>query len=394
MMSSNNLMDKKTNTKNTVSISECKSYVKRLLEEQLPDHIYFHDWSHTKKIAKEAKILAKEMKLAKEIREEIIIAALFHDVGYISTHKGHENISIQMAQDYLRERNYPENKIQNITHLIEVTKENAVAKTQVEKLMKDAIFSYIGNKKYADNLRDMMAERLQTEKGKFLEMEWNQNHLDWLNAHQFQTKAARKLYGSRKEKNVLILRKRIKKHEQENSISKNKAAQIIFKTALRNHIDLTSIADQKSNIMLSINAVILTLGMPLFATYFVGRPELMIPGIIFLSTCAITMILATLATRPVSTDGETDLNKLFSGKSNLFFFGNFYNLKLSEYQDAIADIMSDRKTLEISIVNDLYYLGLALGHKFKMLRICYTVFAGGLITSFVAFAVAYIISVL
>ena len=46
-----------------------------------------------------------------------------------------------------------------------------------------------------------------------------------------------------------------KKKKELVPISENKSAQMMFKTALRNHLDLSSLADNKANIMLSINAV-------------------------------------------------------------------------------------------------------------------------------------------
>jgi len=381
--------NKNKDVKNTIKISECKDYVEKLLSERLPDYIHFHDWLHTKQVAKEAKKIAKELKLPKELREELIIAALFHDTGYTESLEAHEEVSMRIAQKYLNERGYPPQRIQNVIRLIGVTKENVSPVTQVEKIMVDAANSHLGKKNYQNDLRDLMAERLQIEEGKIVEIEWHQANFELLNSHQYQTKIARKLYYETKEKNLKKLRTQLKELDRKNSITENKAARMIFKTALRNHIDLTSIADNKANIMLSINAVILTLGMPLFATYFVGRPSLMIPAIVFLATCLITMIVATIATRPVKIDGSTDLNNLLSGKSNLFFFGNFYNLKLEEYHGAIDKIVSDKKTLERSIVNDLYFLGQALGTKYNMLRICYTVFASGLIITFLTFVFTY-----
>ncbi|MEL6924304.1 MAG: hypothetical protein AAFO94_09665, partial [Bacteroidota bacterium] len=50
---------------------------------------------------------------------------------------------------------------------------------------------------------------------------------------------------------------------------------------------------------------------------------------------------------------------------------------------------SQRKGDDRSIVNDLYYLGEALGDKYAMLRKCYMVFMIGMTLSVMAFALAF-----
>jgi hypothetical protein len=79
-----------------------------------------------------------------------------------------------------------------------------------------------------------------------------------------------------------------------------------------------------------------------------------------------------------------------SGKTNLFFFGNFYRIPQQEYQEAIKKIVAERDYLDSSFVNDLYFLGLALGDKFRYLRLCYNVFVIGVIISVIAFVIAFI----
>ncbi|MEM1123118.1 MAG: Pycsar system effector family protein, partial [Bacteroidota bacterium] len=202
--------------------------------------------------------------------------------------------------------------------------------------------------------------------------------------------------SSRKLKNLAKAKARVVKEQkaeekrlEEFSITKNKAALTMFKTALRNHIDLTAIADQKSNIMLSVNALLLTIGLPIFASYLSEKVYLLLPAIIFMATCVVTMVFATLSTRPIKMDGETNLGKIQTGKTNLFFFGNFYKIEQATYHDAIKKVISNKETLDTSIINDLYFLGHSLGDKFRYLRTCYTVFIIGICLSIIAFFISF-----
>ena len=74
------------------------------------------------------------------------------------------------------------------------------------------------------------------------------------------------------------------------------------------------------------------------------------------------------------------------------FFGNFFKMSYIEYQKGIQHIMDDESKLEDSIMRDLYFLGKSLGNKYQRLRICYTVFMGGIIFTVLVFGISYLIS--
>ncbi|RZM23387.1 MAG: phosphohydrolase, partial [Pedobacter sp.] len=76
-------------------------------------------------------------------------------------------------------------------------------------------------------------------------------------------------------------------------------------------------------------------------------------------------------------------------KTNLLFFGNFYKMQLEEYQWAMNEMMKDNDYLYNSMIKDLYFLGLVLHRKYKLLRITYNIFMFGIIVSVIAFVIAF-----
>ena len=164
---------------------------------------------------------------------------------------------------------------------------------------------------------------------------------------------------------------------------------MMFKTALRNHIDLTSIADNKANMMLSINALIITISMPLVASNIDDYQYLAFPTGLLLLTCLLTIIYATLATRPIESKGLTSITSLDEKSSNLFFYGNFFKMPFEDYKKGIKIVIKDDNKLDDSIMSDLYYLGKALGAKFQLLRKCYNVFAIGITLTVIAFVLSF-----
>jgi len=193
--------------------------------------------------------------------------------------------------------------------------------------------------------------------------------------------------GINSEKKESKKSKKKKKKSLKGLLSDNKTGQMIFKTSLRNHLDLSSLADSKASTMLSINSLIITFALPLSMTYVSDKPILAVPIIILLVTCLTSITFATLVTRPHKMKGKTDLKTINEGAGDLFFFGNFFKMSFEDYLEGVKIPLSDEDKLDQSIVRDLYSSGKALGIKYQRLRICYSIFIVGLIIAAVSFLI-------
>jgi hypothetical protein len=57
-----------------------------------------------------------------------------------------------------------------------------------------------------------------------------------------------------------------------------------------------------------------------------------------------------------------------------FTFGNFYKMPLEEYEWAVNEMMKDNAYLYNSMIKDLYFFGVVLEKKYRLLRITYNIF--------------------
>ena len=171
--------------------------------------------------------------------------------------------------------------------------------------------------------------------------------------------------------------------------SPDRGIQTFYRTALRNHIKLSDIADTKANILLSVNAIIISLTLANLFSKFDTNPYLIWPTAIFVVSSAVTMILAVIATRPNVTRGEFTKEDVMNKSVNLTFFGNFHKMELSQYQWAIDELLKDRNYIYSSLTKDLYFLGKVLDRKYRILRMTYTIFVLGTIISIIAFGVSF-----
>jgi hypothetical protein len=158
-----------------------------------------------------------------------------------------------------------------------------------------------------------------------------------------------------------------------------------------NHMRLSDMADGKANILISVNAIIISVVLSVLMRKLEVEPHLTIPTIIFLASSVATIVLSILATRPKVTEGTFSMEDVMARKTNLMFFGNFYKSSLEEYEKAMNYLMNDKEYLYSSVVKDIYFLAAVLGRKYQLLRLAYTVFMIGIIISVIAFTIATIL---
>ncbi|MEQ8243264.1 Pycsar system effector family protein, partial [Fulvivirga sp.] len=107
--------------------------------------------------------------------------------------------------------------------------------------------------------------------------------------------------------------------------------------------------------------------------------------------CLTTIVFAVLATRPNVSSGKFTTEEIREKKTNLLFFGNFHSMELDNYMWGMREMMKDADFLYGSMIKDIYFLGIVLGKKYRMLRKSYNVFMFGFIISILSFITAMLL---
>ncbi len=186
-------------------------------------------------------------------------------------------------------------------------------------------------------------------------------------------------------------KKEKKNKEQKKEAKADRSIDTMFRITLSNHTRLSDIADSKANILLSVNAIIISIALSTLLPKLDAprNAHLIWPTFIMLLFSVITIIFAILSTKPKVTSGQFSKDDLQNRKVNLLFFGNFYKMPLEEYRPAVREMMEDRDYLYDSMIRDLYYLGVVLNRKYRLLSITYKIFMVGIIVSVIAFVAAF-----
>ena len=152
------------------------------------------------------------------------------------------------------------------------------------------------------------------------------------------------------------------------------------------HVQLSSMADVKANMLLTMSSVILTLCLPQ-----VLKNNHLWPLYILISFCLLTICLATYAVMPKLPPANLPAPDINNPQFNLLFFGDFSRLSQEQFESAMEDVMSDHNRTYNAQVREIYLLGSFLAKKkYRFLRLGYLSFITGLFASFIAFIIAAI----
>lgn len=357
-------------------------FVKKYYDEEFNEIYTYHDLSHTLEVYDVAMILASEMTVSPEDRMVLQIATLFHDIGYATNVEDHEEESARIAREFLQAYDLAPSIKSRIESVILSTKMGWEGLDPLSWIIRDADLSHIGSKGYLHRFDALRKELNVLHSRSISEAQWLQDSLDFFGNHTFHTVAAVERFEKRKWKNLKKLRAKVEglvvESQDPVTLAKSKSAQTQVKTALRNHIDLSAIADSKASMMVTINAMILTVGLPLLISNLGSVPQLFATTIVVACTSVVSMIFATMATRPITMSGTTDITQIPQKRTNLFFFGNFYKMDFSDYEEGINEVIANDDILNNSITRDLFFLGKSLGRKYDQLRFSYNVFMLGI----------------
>jgi hypothetical protein len=190
--------------------------------------------------------------------------------------------------------------------------------------------------------------------------------------------------------------KKAKKKDKDELGKGNRGTETFFRNGYRAQLELTQLADNKANIMITINGVMMSVVIVSSGVLSGQQMWLLGPAIMLLLTCLASTVYAVLAARPQidshSRAREITGDDVRSGRGVLLFFGNFTQISEEDYVALMLETLDDKTRIYSQMAHHIYRMGEGLKRKFRLLHMSYTVFIIGLslsitifISSFVAF---------
>jgi predicted metal-dependent HD superfamily phosphohydrolase len=399
--------EKAAKAKASPLVKEAQAYVTDLFAQELTPKLTYHSLRHTEAVVKECRALAPAAELSPDDTEALLLAAWFHDTGYLDVYDGHEFRSMERARTWLSEQGVDAGRIELVLSLIKATHRDSESETKLQKLLTDADMSNLAREDFRSN-----AELLRTEwelvLGKtYSNAEWAELQLNFMLEHKYESEAGKERYNKGFKENVAAQRDQLKKSEKKKKkktkelsdtfADPKRGVETMFRTMYNNHIKLSDMADKKAGMMIQLNAVLLSVIITYLGAKssalgpaFTRNPVLAIPMSILLLTSLASVVTAILSAQPDVTSFKW-LKKspqiATNRRVNLLFFGNFTKISLDNFQSGIRELMRQKEGLYTNMVTDVYYLGEVLSRKYGLLRTSYSVFMVGLILTVLSFII-------
>lgn len=390
-------------------IEEANNYIFNLFKDKLSHDYTYHNYQHTLETVEACKRIARGYELSEKELEILLLAAWFHDAGYIFQYENHEEKSKDIARAFLGEHKYPQDDLSRVLSCIDATSREYPPKDLLAQILCDADIVQIGEPTFFSKSELLKLEWENFDIRYCSEFEWAQTQLDFLSNASFHTQRAQRLYGEQLQENIREQRQKLvkieKKKEKKNKEKKRSKAQpkrgieTMFRSLYRSHINLSSIADSKANMMINIHSLIISITLTLigakfsiFGTSFKQNQIIILPIICLLLTSLSSIIFAILSAKPKVTSKITSLEEIRKNEVSVLFFGNYSNLGIGDFEQEIRTLMKNEDDLYGNMIRDLYFLGKVLTKKYRLLRISYTAFMVGLIITIAVtfFVVVYL----
>jgi hypothetical protein len=278
--------------------------------------------------------------------------------------------------------------------------------SHLAEIMCDADLYHLASDNYAEKAELLRKEVSLMTGEKISKRKWLYGNKLFYEKHCYFTEYGKTVLEPRKQANLKEIEMSIeekeaekngkkereeKKEKEDNKVKAkrpDRGIETMFRLTSQNHVELSAMADNKANIMITVNSIIVSILVSILIRKFEEFPNLIVPTVILTMVCLITIVFAVLATRPNVSSGRFTREDVQAKRTNLLFFGNFHNMTLEDYEEGVREMMTDSEFLYGSMTRDIYFQGKVLGRKYKLLRISYTVFMFGFVLAVLSFGIA------
>ncbi|TRX21598.1 HD domain-containing protein [Flavobacterium franklandianum] len=189
-------------------LPECQLILNKLKNE-LSSNLFYHSIYHTLDVYHSAESIAKEEGITDSDLKLLLVGAVYHDAGYLIQNNNHEQISCEIARQYLPQFLYTEEEIDLICGIIMATKIPQRPKTHLEEIICDADLNYLGRTDFL-SIQEKLYEEMYAFGYIENKKEWNKVQLNFMQNHHFFTPTVIKHNYLQKEKNIAIVQSKIK----------------------------------------------------------------------------------------------------------------------------------------------------------------------------------------
>lgn len=186
-------------------IGEVKAYILDRLNKELPAHLSYHSVDHILDVYEACEKIALSEGVGEHDLELLLIAALFHDAGFITGGDDHEERSCVIAMELLPQFGYEDEDMQKICGMIRATKIPQDPNNLLEEIICDADLDYLGRDDF-EEIGSKLFDELKYLGVLDTVEEWDQLQIRFLEQHHYYTRTSIQTRMTKKEEHLSILK--------------------------------------------------------------------------------------------------------------------------------------------------------------------------------------------
>lgn len=180
------------------------NHILERLEKELPKHLYYHGKHHTLDVLETVEKIGKHEGVSDKELNLLLVAAAYHDSGFIFGHVNHEETGCTIAKETLPGFGFDESAINSICTMIMATKVPQDPTCQLCNMLCDADLDYLGRDDFEPVAKSLFSEL------KYLgivdsEEAWNRIQVNFLKQHFYHTSYGKELRQPIKEQHLKTL---------------------------------------------------------------------------------------------------------------------------------------------------------------------------------------------
>ena len=362
----------------------------------------YHNYTRAKEIAQLAFELGRLEEVQKDELDSLILAAFFLESPKVASTVYSNNLKVWKA--FRNEMEYDHTTLIRVPALL-THFEDPERKSRLVNILRDAKLGVTLNQ-YQERIPFLKLEQEILTNTRIKNPEFYELEYGFLQDQQLLSESGKEKFENARVEQLVWLKNKLNKNGWKSSVQNevdstglakpfegiekkipNSAIQTFFRTNYRNHINLSAIADNKANIMISVNAILISVVISIMSYQNLAEtnPMVLLPVVIFLVTAMASLIFAVLSIRPKVTSLNSEQQDIQKINRNVIFFGNFVDLELEEYEEAVDAMLRDGELLYGNMTRDIYYLGKVLDKKYRFLTVAYNTFMVGFISTVLSF---------
>jgi predicted metal-dependent HD superfamily phosphohydrolase len=179
-------------------------FIVQKLQNELPEHFYYHNLNHTLDVYRCAESIAQQENINCADKNLLLVAALYHDAGYLLQINDHETASCNIVRENLVRYGYSPKEIEQVCALIMATRIPQTPTSLFEKIICDADLDYLGRDDFFTTGNNLYCELLAIGQINN-EEEWDQLQTLFLQQHKFFTATSLKNRQPKQQENLAAL---------------------------------------------------------------------------------------------------------------------------------------------------------------------------------------------